>query len=137
MVTQHKKLETLGFILVLLMVLLQGFYGIFAYIEPANFADIRGTALISESDQDWVKIYGSRTIFITSILAYLLYSRNFVILMWCALLGIVMPVSDALLAYNAEAATKVIIKHLATIIYLLLTYFVLRRINSQIKSKHQ
>lgn len=124
----NSKLETLGFILVLLMTLLQGAYGIFAYLDPSSFSSVRGTELFSQMDADWVNIYASRTIFITLILGFLLYTRNFSILMWCALFGIVMPVTDAILAYQASAPVSLVLKHIATVLYLLATYFVLKKI---------
>lgn len=123
-------LEKTGLVLVLLMILLQGFYGSFAYIDPAAFAGVRGTVLASELDIDWVMIYGSRTIFITLVLGYLLFKREFSILMWCALFGTIMPITDGLLAYWAEAPFKVVAKHIATVVYLLLTFFVLKNIKA-------
>ncbi|MEH6592666.1 MAG: DUF4267 domain-containing protein [Halioglobus sp.] len=121
-----KKYSTAGITLVLIMALLQGFYAIYAYLDPASFAVLRGTALFSPMDSDWVKIYGSRTLFITLILAYLVHTRNYSVLMWCALLGIVMPITDGYLAYEAQAPFKVILKHIATVVFLLATYFVLK-----------
>jgi hypothetical protein len=122
------KLENVGFVLVLLMIILQGFYGIFAYIDPVAFSNIRGTELFALMDADWVNIYASRTIFITLVLGFLLYSKHYSILMWCALFGIVMPVTDALLAFQAAAPFKVIFKHIATIAYLVIIFFVLKRV---------
>ena len=74
----------------------------------------------------WVKIYGSRTLFITLVLGYLLYVRNYSVLMWCALFGTVMPITDAFLAYEAQAPFKVVFKHIATMVFLLVTFFVLK-----------
>jgi hypothetical protein len=122
------KLESVGFILVLLMIILQGGYGIFAYIDPVAFSNIRGTELFALMDADWVNIYGSRTLFITLVLGFLLYSKHYSILMWCALFGIVMPVTDAILAYQAAAPFKVIFKHLATIVYLVIIFYVLKKV---------
>jgi len=124
---KNTKIEKTGFLLVLIMVLLQGFYGIFAYLDPSVFSTIRGTELFSEQDADWVIIYGSRTLFMTLFLGYLLYSRNYKVLMWGALIGVVMPLTDAYLAYVAQAPLKVILKHVATIVYLLVSYIVLRK----------
>ena len=73
------KLEIVGLVLVALIVLLQGFYGTFAFIDPAKFSAVRGTELFSVMDADWVKIYGSRTIFISLIFGYLLYTRNYIV----------------------------------------------------------
>ncbi|NQZ80169.1 MAG: DUF4267 domain-containing protein [Colwellia sp.] len=128
MTNKNTRLEKVGFVLVLLMVLLQGFYGTFAFIEPAMFSTVRGTELFSGIDADWVKIYGSRTIFITLIFGYLLYTRNYIILMWGALFGIIMPITDGLLAYEAQAPFKVVAKHIATIVYLLIIFFVLKKV---------
>lgn len=131
MTSKSTFLEKAGLILVLLMILLQGFYGMFAYLEPLSFASLRGTELFSEMDTDWIKVYGSRTLFITAVLGYLLFFRHYVILMWCALFGCVMPITDAFLAYQAQAPVNVVAKHMVTILYLLVTFAVLKRLTSQ------
>lgn len=125
---KKSTLEIVGITLVLLMTILQGFYGIFAYVDPSAFSSVRGTELFSTLDADWVNIYGSRTLFITLLLSYLLYTRHYSILMWSALFGIVMPVTDAILAYQADAPFKVILKHIITIIYLAITCFILHKV---------
>ena len=122
------NLERTGVVLISLIVLLQGFYGTFAFLEPGMFSVVRGTELFSDRDTDWVKIYGSRTIFITLIFGYLLYTRNYIVLMWGALFAVVMPITDGLLAFEAQAPFKVIIKHIATIVYLLVIFFVLKKV---------
>ena len=122
------NLERAGFVLVFLMILLQGFYGTFAFLEPAMFSVVRGTELFSDMDTDWVKIYGSRTIFITLIFGYLLYTRNYIVLMWGSLFAVVMPITDGLLAFEAQAPFKIIVKHIVTIVYLLIIFFVLKKI---------
>jgi hypothetical protein len=131
MTNENTKLEKAGFILVLLMIFLQGFYGIFSYVDPAAFSSLRGTELFSEMDADWVKVYGSRTIFITLTLSFLLYTRNYIILMWCALFGVVMPITDGVLAYEAQAPFNVVFKHVATIVYLLIIFLVLKKVNAK------
>jgi len=131
MSSKSSRLEIVGLILVLLMILLQGFYGTYAYIDPAAFSSLRGTKLYSELDADWVIIYGSRTLFIALILSYLLVSRQYSILMWCALFGVVMPITDGWLAYSAQAPSGVVVKHIATIAYLLITFVVLRKVVAQ------
>ena len=115
-----------GVLLVAVMALIQGFYGLFSYIDPTAFAVVRGTELFSPMDSDWVKIYGSRTLFIALVLGYLLYIRNYSVLMWCALFGTIMPITDGYLAYEAQAPFKVVLKHVATVAYLLATFFVLK-----------
>ena len=128
MKNKSTKLEIVGLVLVALIVLLQGFYGTFAFIDPAKFSAVRGTELFSVMDADWVKIYGSRTIFISLIFDYLLYTRNYIVLMWGALFAVVMPITDGLLAYQAQAPFKVVAKHIVTILYLLIIFFVLKKV---------
>ena len=130
MTNKSSKLEKVGVVLVALIVFLQAFYGTFSFIDPAMFSTVRGTELFSDMDSDWVKIYGSRTIFITLIFAYLLYTRNYIVLMWGALFSVVMPITDGILAYEAQAPFKVVAKHVATIVYLLVIFFVLKKIIS-------
>ncbi len=131
MTNKITKLEKVGFVLVSLIVLLQAFYGTFAFIDPASFSTVRGTELFSGMDSDWVKIYGSRTIFITLIFGYLLYTRNYIVLMWGALFAVVMPITDGLLAYEAQAPFKVVAKHIATIVYLLIIFLVFKKVVAQ------
>jgi hypothetical protein len=114
--------------LVLLMVLVQGSYALFAFIDPGAFSSNRGTELADVGDSDWVRIYASRTLFVALIVGYLLYARDFVLLKWVALLGLVMPVADALLAHQSDAAFTVVAKHLATVVYLMCTFLVLGRV---------
>ena len=121
-----KRYSNAGLMLVLIMAVIQGFYAIFSYVDPAAFAVVRGTELFSPMDSDWVRIYGSRTLFITLLLGYLLYIRNYSALMWCALFGTVMPITDGFLAYEAQASFKVVFKHIATTVFLLVTYCVLK-----------
>jgi hypothetical protein len=123
--SKHKALERAGYVLIVLMVLLQGIYAIYAYVDPASFAILRGTDLVVAGDTDWVKVYASRTLFVSLIIGYLLYIKNYKVLMWASLFGAVMPITDAFLAFEANAENKVVYKHLATLIYLLLTFFVL------------
>ncbi|CAH9050786.1 hypothetical protein PSECIP111951_02143 [Pseudoalteromonas holothuriae] len=128
MINKTAKLEKVAAILVSLMILLQAFYGVFAYYDPILFATVRGTGLFAIADADWIAIYGSRTIFISLIIGYLLYSKHYVVLMWCALFGIVMPLTDGWLAYEAQAPNKVVLKHIATVLYLLVTFAVLKKL---------
>lgn len=118
--------QKVGILLVFLMVLLQFAYACFAYLDPAAFATVRGTELFESRDIDWVRIYASRTMFVSLIIAYLLYRRQFNILAAASLLGLVMPVTDTLLAIQASAPTGVIAKHVATSAFLLATFLVLR-----------
>ncbi len=131
----NKTYSKVGVVLVLIMALLQGFYAIFSYVDPAAFSVVRGTELFSVKDSDWVQIYGSRTLFITLVLGHLLYVRNYSALMWCALFGTVMPITDGFLAYEARATFSVVFKHIATIVFLLVTFVFLKVAISQKSNK--
>ena len=115
-----------GWILVFLMAVLQLVYAMYAYVDPASFSITRGTELFDLGDKDWVRIYASRTLFVGLIVGYLLYASQFRILAMASLFGLVMPVTDALLAYQASADTAVILKHVATALFLAVTFIVLR-----------
>jgi len=125
---QFKKLKIAGFLLVALMTIIQGIYAIYAFVDPAAFAVLRGTDLVVAGDSDWVKVYASRTLFVALIIGYLLYLQNYRILKWAAIFGVVMPVADAVLAYQALAPMQVIAKHVATAVYLLVTFYVLHNL---------
>lgn len=134
MTAKNTTLKKSAFILVLLMILLQAFYGAFAYVDPLSFSNIRGTELFSLMDADWIRIYGSRTLFITLALGYLLFTKNYHALMWCALFGMVMPITDAYLAYEAHASFNVVLKHLVTIVYLFVIFIMLKKITVESKA---
>ena len=121
-------IEKVGMTLVFLMALLQGIYAIYAYIDPQAFSVLRGTKLFISGDADWVKIYASRTLFVALIIGFLLFIREYKILVWASLFGTVMPAMDGLLAYQAGAESVVVYKHVATAAYLLITFFVLKRV---------
>jgi hypothetical protein len=122
---RRSPLYYVGFGLVLAMALLQAYFAMSAYIDPVSFALSRGTTLAVVEDADWVQIYASRTLFIALLLGYLLLRSRFSVLKWAALLGTVMPVTDALLAYQAGATSGVVARHVATLVYLLITFVVL------------
>lgn len=121
-------LENAARTLVFLMAALQGAYAIFAFIDPIAFSVVRGTELANVVDADWVQIYASRTLFVSLIIGFLLYLKHYKILVWGALFGTVMPITDAYLAIEAHAENKVVYKHIATVIYLLITSFLLNRV---------
>jgi hypothetical protein len=107
---------------------LQLAYAFYAFADPAAFSLIRGTELFAAGDSDWVRIYASRTLFIALIVGYLLYSKQVRILAVASLLGIVMPIIDAWLAYQASAGDKVLLKHVVTALFLFVTFVILRSV---------
>ena len=123
---RRKNFTRVGIALVFLMALLQAVYAIYAYLDPQAFALLRGTGLFVSEDADWVKIYASRTFFVALIIGYLLVIQEYKILVWASLFGTVMPAMDAFLAYRAGAENIIVYKHVATIVYLLITFSVLK-----------
>ena len=123
-----KLVERTGLTLVFLMAVIQGIYAIYAYMDPQAFSLLRGTELFVSGDADWVKIYASRTLFVALIIGYLLIIREYKILVWASLFGTIMPAVDGWLAYQAGAESVVVYKHVATAVYLLVTFFVLRQV---------
>ena len=119
-------LEKTAYVFVFLIGLLQLLYAVYAYFDPAGFSVVRGTALFNTGDADWVQIYASRTLFVALIIAYLLYTKNLAALSMAALLGAVMPLTDAWLACQAQAPDKVVLKHIATLAYLMITFVMLK-----------
>src|SRR5688572_25329916 len=117
--------RAVGFWLVLAMALLQMFYSIYAFTSPVEFASYRGSHLTPGGDTEWVRIYASRTLFVAILLALLLLRQEVSLLKWISLLGVVMPLSDALLAYQSAAPNSIISRHLVTVVYLLVTFAVL------------
>ena len=120
-------IEALAVVLVTGMALLQFYFALNAYLDPSAFSASRGTPLLNSGDSDWVRIYASRTIFIVLILGVLLRRRDYAMLAWAALLGTVMPVTDAILAALDQAALTYQLRHLATLAYLIAAFFVLRQ----------
>jgi hypothetical protein len=121
-------LEALAIVLVTAMALLQLYFALYAYLDPSPFAVSRGTPLLDGNDSDWVRIYASRTLFIVLVLGVLLRHRAYSLLAWAALFGTVMPLTDVVLAALDQAPITYVLRHLATLAYLVSAFFVLRHV---------
>lgn len=110
---------------------LQSFYAGWAFLDPAALAAYRGMPLGEPVDVHWVHAYGSRTLFIAAVVGLLVVRKDLASLRWVALLGLVMPLSDAWDACRAGLPPAVVYRHLATGIYLLITFAVLTRHQSR------
>ena len=125
-IKKMRGIEALALVLVIGMALLQFYFALNAYLDPSAFSVSRGTPLLNSGDSDWVRIYASRTLFIVLMLGVLVRRRDYALLAWAALLGTVMPVTDAILAALDQAAFTYQLRHLATLAYLVAAFFVLR-----------
>jgi hypothetical protein len=109
------------------MAVMQALYAVWAFTDPTALAAYRGTPLHESGDTAWVQAYGSRTLFVASVVALLLIRKDVTNLRWVALLGLVMPLSDALVALRADLPPAVVYRHVGTGIYLLITFAALAR----------
>jgi hypothetical protein len=135
---KERLVERIAIAMVFLMAVLQGVYAIYAYLDPQAFALLRGTELFASDDGDWVQIYASRTLFVALIIAYLLITQEYKVLAWASLFGTIMPATDAFLAYQAGAESVVVYKHVATIVYLLITSYALKlTVNNEFNTWHE
>lgn len=120
------NMRSVGFWMAAGMMVLQGFYALEAFIDPVGLAAYRGTPLVGGS-VTWVQAYGSRTLFVALLVFLLLIRDELALLKWVALIGLVMPVSDALTTWQAQAPRIVVIRHVATAGYLLAVFVLLSR----------
>jgi hypothetical protein len=117
----------IGFWMALVMGLVQALYAIQAVADPVAFALYRGTPLAAVGDTGWVHTYASRTLFVALTVGLLLARRDVATLRSVALLGLVMPVGDAVIAHEAGAPISVVARHVGTMLFLVLTYAALGR----------
>ena len=116
-----------GYWLALIMALLQAAYAVQAFADPGALADFRGMSVDDPASISWVYAYGSRTLFVALVVMVLLVRRDLATLKWVAIVGMVMPLGDALVALRTEAPMAVVLRHGATAIYLLVTFALLTR----------
>jgi hypothetical protein len=119
--------RSVGFWMAAVMALLQAIYALQAFADPVAFAAYRATPIASLDGVRWVHTYGSRTLFVALVVALLLAREELGTLRWVALVGVIMPISDALIAFQANAPGAVLLRHIGTAIYLLITFVVLTR----------
>ncbi|MDF3019001.1 MAG: hypothetical protein K0Q92_304 [Steroidobacteraceae bacterium] len=116
-----------GFWLALIMALLQAGYAVQAFVDPGALADFRGMSVHDPASISWVYVYGSRTLFVALVVMVLLVRGDLVTLRWVAIVGLVMPLGDSLVALRTEAPVAVLSRHIGTAIYLLVTFGLLTR----------
>jgi hypothetical protein len=104
------------------MALLQVAYALQAFVDPVALADFRGMSADDPASISWVYAYGTRTLFVALVVMVLLVRRDLATLRWVAVGGVVTPLGDALVALRTEATMAVVLRHVATAIYLLVTF---------------
>lgn len=119
--------RSIGFWMAAGVALLQGFYAVWAFLDPHAVAAYRGSSIEGPGEALWVHAYASRTLFIVFVVVLLLRRGDVATLKWVALLGLIMPASDAWSAIRSEAPAADVIRHVATAIYLFITFATLAR----------
>lgn len=119
--------RSIGIWMVVAIALLQGFYAVWAFVDPQAVASYRGGSLEGDSAVLWVHAYGSRTLFIALVVLLLLRQGDLATLKWVTLFGLVMPISDAWSAMHSANPEAGIMRHVLTAAYLLLTFAMLAR----------
>jgi hypothetical protein len=116
-----------GYWLALFMALLQAAYAVQAFVDPRALADFRGMSADDPASIGWIYVYGSRTLFVALVVMVLLVRRDLATLRWVAIVGVLMPLGDALVALRTEAPMAIVLRHVVTAIYLLVTFALLTR----------
>jgi Domain of unknown function (DUF4267) len=117
--------RSVGILMAVGIALLQGFYAVWAFVDPQAVASYRGGSLAEDSAALWVHAYGSRTLFIALVVLLLLRRGDLETLKWVTLFGLVMPISDAWSATHSANPEAGIVRHVLTAAYLLLTFAML------------
>jgi len=115
----------IGFWLAVAIAALQAVNAVRAFVAPAGFASYLGLPLTDPQDQGFVLVYGLRAAFIALAVGGLLATRNYSALAWVALVGLVMPIGDAILVARAGAPVATIARHIAIGVFLAVTAGVL------------
>lgn len=122
--TKRPAWRSIGFWLCAAIVLLLA-RNVFASVsDPIAFASYLGLPLAPE-DAGWTSIYALRTGFIAALVAVLMARGDFAVLAWVAGVGTLMPLGDAALTHQADAAQATVARHLAIAAYLVVTTVVL------------
>ncbi len=122
-----KLTRSVGFWMASLMVLLQLVNAARAFSDPVGFATYLGLPLADSADTGFVAVFGLRALFLAVFAATLLLMRQIRVLSLMALVAVIMPIGDVLLVSNADAPTATIVRHAVIGLYLLVTWFFLRR----------
>jgi hypothetical protein len=119
--------RTIGFWLAVALIAYIIFNAWRALSSPADFAAFFGTPLGDPAETSFVTVYAIRALFLGAFAFVLLVTRHFSALATFVLVGIIMPVGDALLVASAGAPAGVIFRHVVVALVLATAWFFLRR----------
>lgn len=116
-----------GFWMAVVLVVYILFNAVRAASNPAQFATYYGLSLTQPDNHAFVFVYAIRALFLGLFGLALLLRRQYPALAIYALVGVVMPLGDALLVAATGGPTATVIRHLLTAVFLFATWFFLRR----------
>ncbi len=125
-------IRTIGFWLASLMAVLQATNAIRAFADPSGFSAYMGLPLNTVADSGFVMVYGLRTAFIACLITLLLAMRRLDVLAWMALVAVMMPVGDAVLAAQAGAPFPTLLRHGLIGVYLIVAFAFLRQAKDRV-----
>jgi hypothetical protein len=117
----RQPMRTFGFWLSVPLALLQAVNVARALADPQGFAAYYGVPAIGADAVAWVQVYALRTAFIAALVAIFLVRRDLRALQWTAIAALILPLGDAWLTHQGGAASPIVLRHLATAGYLVLT----------------
>jgi hypothetical protein len=105
------------------------FNAVRSVLNPVEFASYYGLPLANPDNDAFVFVYAIRALFLGLFGLGLLIRKQYGALALYALFGSVMPLGDALLVGVEGGGTAIIIRHLLTAGFLLMTWFFMQRWN--------
>src|SRR5579859_5579216 len=97
-----------------------------AAAAPVSFAHSLGLPLASTADDGFPVVYATRTTVIALLALILALRQEIAILSILVLLATVLPLTDAVVVATHHAGAPTAVKHLASAVYLLATWILLR-----------
>lgn len=98
-----------------------------AVVNPAAFSESFYGMALSSDNSAFVLVYAVRTLFLVLYGFALVLRQDRAALSLFALVAVVMPLGDAALVASAAGPTATIIRHLLIAVFVLATWFMLRR----------
>ena len=125
--------RSIGFWMAGAMVASQSINALRVLHDPQGFATYFGVPLRDAGDIGFVAVYGLRAFFLAVFASVLMYLQEIRALKLMALCAVIMPIGDAYLAHHAGAPAAVVWRHSVIGVFLLLTWFFLRRTEGQMR----
>lgn len=111
-------LRSIGFWLAVPLAALQALNVVRAIVDPTGFAAYYGAPVIGPDAVAWVQVYALRTAFVAALVSVFLVRTDLRALAWTAAAALILPLGDAWLSHQLDAAPSIVLRHLATAAYL-------------------